>query len=128
LTWANDLAIRSVRGMDLDITTHEHGPVSIVTVAGEIDHVTVPRLRVTLLSLAEHGRHRLVIDLTAVDFMDSSGLGVLAGALKRSRAGDGSFRLVCTQERLLAMFRVTGLDRVMAICESVDVALADKDQ
>lgn len=128
MTWAYGLAVRSVRVMDLDVTTYEHGPVSIVTVAGEIDHATAPRLRETLVSLAEHGRHRLVIDLRGVDFMDSTALGLLAGALKRSWAADGSFRLVCTAERLLAMFRVTGLDRVMAIRESVDQALADQDQ
>lgn len=110
----------------LHLGTEDRGRYTIVTVGGEIDHHTVPGLRDLLLALSRQGRHHLVIDLEAVDFLDSSGLGVLVGALKRSRAGDGSYHVVCTRERLLAMFRITGLDRAIAICESIDQALADR--
>jgi anti-sigma B factor antagonist len=112
----------------LQLSTVDHGHYTIVTIGGEIDHYSVPGLRVLFLALAQRGRHHLIIDLEAVDFLDSSGLGVLVGALKRSRAGDGSYHVVCTSERLLAMFRITGLDRAMEIRESVDQALANQDQ
>ena len=49
-----------------------------------------------------------------VDFLDSTGLGVLVGGLKKVRAHDGSMRLICTQERLLKIFRITGLAKVFA--------------
>ena len=114
--------------MDLDVSTHHHGPVTVVTARGEIYFVTAPRLRTMLLDLTGQGRHHLVIDLREVDFMDSSALGVLAGGLKRSRAGDGSYQVVCTTERLLAIFRITGLDRAMTICGSVEQALANQGQ
>ncbi|MGH3898460.1 MAG: STAS domain-containing protein [Pseudonocardiaceae bacterium] len=47
-----------------------------------------------------------------VDFLDSAGLGVLVAGLKRVRAHDGSLRLLCTQERILKIFRITGLTKV----------------
>ena len=51
------------------------------------------------------------------------GLGVLVGGLKRVRAHNGSLAVVCTQERLLKIFRITGLTKVFSIRESVDAAL-----
>ena len=53
-----------------------------------------------------------------------AGLGVLVGGLKRVRAHDGSLDLVCTQERILKIFRITGLTKVFGIHDSVDEAIA----
>ena len=61
---------------------------------------------------------------TKVGFLDSTGLGVLVGGLKRVRAHDGSLDLVCTQERILKIFRITGLTKVFGIYQSVDQAIA----
>ena len=68
-----------------------------------------------------------VVDLEAVEFLDSTGLGVLVGGLKRVRAHEGSLRLVCTQERILKIFRITGLTKVFPIHSSVDEALSATD-
>ena len=59
-----------------------------------------------------------------VEFLDSTGLGVLVGGLNRVRAHDGSLDLVCTQERILKIFRITGLTKVFGIYQSVDQAIA----
>ena len=59
-----------------------------------------------------------------VEFLDSTGLGVLVGGLKRVRAHDGSLDLVCTRERILKIFRITGLTKVFGIHETVDQAIA----
>jgi hypothetical protein len=56
--------------------------------------------------------------------LDSTGLGVLVGGLKRVRAHDGSLDLVCTQERILKIFRITGLTKVFGIHDTVDEAIA----
>ena len=61
-----------------------------------------------------------------VDFLDSTGLGVLVGGLKRVRAHDGTLRLVCTQERILKIFRITGLTKVFPIHASVDEAVSSR--
>jgi anti-sigma B factor antagonist len=62
--------------------------------------------------------------LDKVGFLDSTGLGVLVGGLKRVRAHDGSLDLVCTQQRILKIFRITGLTEVFGIYETVDQAIA----
>jgi anti-sigma B factor antagonist len=62
--------------------------------------------------------------LDKVGFLDSTGLGVLAGGLKRVRAHDGSLDLACTQQRILKIFRITGLTEVFGIYQTVDQAIA----
>ncbi len=59
-----------------------------------------------------------------VGFLDSTGLGVLIGGLKRMRAHDGSLDLVCTQKRILKIFRIAGLTEVFGIYATVDQAIA----
>ena len=67
---------------------------------------------------------RIVVNLEEVEFIDSTGLGVLVGALKRMRARGGSLSLVCHQEGLLRVFTITGLVKVFAIYATVDEATA----
>ncbi len=59
-----------------------------------------------------------------VGFLDSTGLGVLVGGLKRVRTHHGSLDLVCTQERILKIFKITGLTKVFGIYQTVDQAIA----
>jgi anti-sigma B factor antagonist len=105
--------------VDLTLTTREAEGRAIVAVGGEIDVYTAPRLRDRITELVGEGRYHIVIDLEAVEFLDSTGLGVLVGGLKKVRAHDGSFELVCSQERLLKIFRITGLAKVFVIRDSV---------
>jgi anti-sigma B factor antagonist len=65
-----------------------------------------------------------VVDMEKVDFLDSTGLGVLVGGLKRVRVKDGSLSIVTTQDKILKIFDITGLNRVFAIHPSVDAAVA----
>ena len=98
----------------------------VLAVRGEIDVYTAPRLRELLIELVNGGHHQLVVNMEKVEFLDSTGLGVLVGGLKRVRAHDGSLDLVCTQERILKIFRITGLTKVFGIHETVDGAIAAK--
>ena len=68
-------------------------------------------------------RTDLIVDLTAVGFMDSTGLGVLVGALKKVRTLGGDLRLVINQEKILQVFRITALTQVFTIHSSIDEAL-----
>ncbi len=82
----------------------------------------VGRLRQRLLdSSAEH--RYLVLDLTAVDLIDSTGLGVLVGALKRLRAGDGQRRLAAARGDVVRLLHATGLDKVLPLYSDVASAL-----
>lgn len=110
--------------MDLTLESREIDGRTVVAVGGEIDVYTAPRLRDTITSLVAAGKYDLVIDLSAVEFLDSTGLGVLVGGLKKVRAHDGSLALVCNQDRLLKIFRITGLAKVFAIHADQESALS----
>jgi anti-sigma B factor antagonist len=113
--------------VDLSLTTRTEGDRTIVSVGGEIDVYTAPKLREQLVDLVNAGQYQLVVDMEDVEFLDSTGLGVLVGGLKRVRAHEGSLRLVCTQERILKIFRITGLTKVFPIHDSVADAVAARD-
>ena len=112
--------------MDLTLATRDADGKTIVAVGGEIDVYTAPKLRDKITELVAAGVYDLVIDMEKVDFLDSTGLGVLVGGLKKVRAHDGSMRLICNQERLLKIFRITGLAKVFAIHGSQADALAER--
>src|ERR1700704_1397376 len=93
--------------VDLKLDHYNKDGIEIVDVEGEIDVYTAPRLRELLIDLVNNGHYQLVVNMEKVEFLDSTGLGVLVGGLKRVRAHDGSLDLVCTQERILKIFRIT---------------------
>jgi anti-sigma B factor antagonist len=110
--------------VDLKLDHHNKDDIEIVDVEGEIDVYTAPRLRELLIDLVNNGNYQLIVNMEKVEFLDSTGLGVLVGGLKRVRAHDGSLDLVCTQERILKIFRITGLTKVFGIHDTVDEAIA----
>lgn len=118
--------------MDLSLETRQDNEHTIIEVGGEIDVYTAPKLRDRITELVEAGNHRLIVDLEKVEFLDSTGLGVLVGGLKRVRTNGGSMQLVCTQDRLLKIFRITGLGKVFAIhssqAEAIATPVADLDE
>ena len=110
--------------MDLRLEVTERDGWAVLAVGGEVDVATAPRLREQLIGLVNQGSHRIVVDLTAVDFLDSTGLGVRVGALKRVRTHDGDLSLVCDEPRILKVFEITGLTKVFAMYADVDQAVA----
>ena len=112
--------------MDLSLATRTLGDRTVVAVTGEIDVYTAPKLREQIVTLVDEGQYHLVIDMSGVEFLDSTGLGVLVGGLKRVRAHDGSLALVCDEERILKIFRITGLTKVFPIFATVDEAVGSE--
>ena len=111
--------------MELTLNVHpEPSGFTVIEVSGEIDVYTAPKLREKLISLVEEGSYQLIVDMEGVEFLDSTGLGVLVGGLKRVRAHDGWIDLVCTQSRILRIFRITGLNKVFSIYDTVAEATA----
>jgi anti-sigma B factor antagonist len=104
-------------GLDVDSTKSRH---TVVTVTGEIDLSTAPQLRDQLLELANDGNNQVIVDLEGVEFIDSTGLGVLVASLNRMRKNDGDLALVCSQARILRVFEITGLTKVFTIYPSLD--------
>jgi anti-sigma B factor antagonist len=111
----------------LDVSVWRDGARTVVEVAGEIDAYSSPRLREVLAKVSAEGLHLVAVDMSQVTFMDSSGLGVLVGAVKRARAGQGAVCLFGCAEHVLRVLRITGLVRVMPPFASRDEALAHLD-
>ena len=109
---------------DLDLEVLVHRDIAVVAVRGELDITGAPTLRAQLDGLASEGYTRLIVDLEAVQFLDSTGLGVLVGALKRAGRGGPAVELVCTQGPTLRVLGFTGLDKAFRIHSSVGEALA----
>lgn len=88
---------------------------------------TAPRFRQQLLAVIGTGAQNVVIDLSEVDFIDSTGLGVLMGAAKRVRSAGGDIRLVMAGSRLADLIELTRLDRVLDVFDSVSAATSDSE-
>jgi anti-sigma B factor antagonist len=110
--------------MDLNIEVEKRDGFSIVGVTGEVDVFTAPKLREQLIDLVDQGEHQIIVDLEDVDFLDSTGLGVLVAGLKRAKTHDGTLSIICTKEKILKIFRVTGLTKVFPIHETREAALS----
>lgn len=102
------------------------GDHAVLRVTGEIDVSTAPELRQAVIDLAAKGIVNLIVDLSGVVFLDSTALGALVGCLKRLRTQGGSLALVITTDRVMRVFRITGLDKAMPPHASVAEAIADE--
>jgi len=94
----------------------------IIGLEGEVDVYTAPQLKQQMIALLEQGAREVVVDLTKVDYLDSTALGVLIGGLKRLREMDGNLMLVCPNARIRRVFEVTGLDKIFDMHNSEDDA------
>lgn len=112
------------RKVDLGLDVVERSGFAVLAVQGEVDVYTAPQFREQLIQLVDQGQRKIVVDLEGVEFLDSSGLGVLVGGLKRVRTHDGDLTLVCPQRRLLKLLEITGLTTVFSIYDSVDAAVS----
>lgn len=98
--------------------------VTVVTVTGEIDVFSSPRLREMLLDVIDNGADHLVVDLGEVTFLDSTGLGVLVGIYHRLRARSGSMTFVGANDRVRRVFHVTQLTKIFELHDSLEDAVA----
>src|SRR5258708_1967116 len=90
----------------------------VVGLTGDIDLYTAPELKSELNRLIDAGARRIVVDLTAATFIDSTTLGVLLGALKRFRPSGGELALVCSDPNIPRVFEITLLHRVFSVFET----------
>ena len=97
------------------VSVHDEAGHPRVVVEGEVDVATAPALRDELYRLIEQGSSRIVVDLAGMDFIDSTGLGVFVGALKRAREGGGTIELRGLQPSARKVFDITGLSSAFTI-------------
>lgn len=99
------------------------GNAQVITVSGDLDVATAPRLREELTQASSEGVTEIVVDLLRVPFVDSVGLGVLVAASKRTAARGGVFRVVCEDRRIARIVEITGLGRVLCLHPTLREAL-----
>ncbi|MDQ2907790.1 MAG: STAS domain-containing protein [Candidatus Eremiobacteraeota bacterium] len=87
----------------------------VVELGGEIDVYTSPKVKDAVTALIDQGHYNLVINLEKVRYIDSTGLGVLIGALKRVREHGGTVNLVCTNPQIKKIFDITGLVKIFGM-------------
>ena len=107
----------------MSISIETRGEATIVHVDGDLDIYTAPRLKETLDQALGAGP-RLVLDLSGVQFVDSTALGVLVGALQLSQANDGDFRLVAGNPFVLKILRITGFEEMFSIYPQLEDAIS----
>lgn len=101
--------------MNLEIKVDQQDQRITVYLAGEIDVYTAPDLREQLFSFVQKEQHTVVLDLAQVEFMDSSGLGTIIGALKTAKQHDSKLIIENANQRLQRLFSITGLSSLVEI-------------
>jgi anti-sigma B factor antagonist len=96
--------------------------IPVLRLSGELDLGSVPDVRKAIRGYIEEGLVNFIIDITALDFIDSSGLGVLVGGLARVRERQGEIKLVCANRRILRVFEMTRLTQLFEIYETEEAA------
>ncbi|MDP6867294.1 MAG: STAS domain-containing protein [Acidimicrobiales bacterium] len=96
----------------------------VLTVLSDLDMAGAPALRQAVVAEVTSGTRLLVLDLTAIDFLDSAGLGAVVGGLRRLRAHDGDLMVVCPEPRIRRVFESCDLDRVFVLHPDVGSAIA----
>lgn len=104
---------------------HVRTDLAIIRVVGRLNMVTAPRLRDLVTDSVTSGKTRLVVDLANVEFMDSSGLGALIGALKSTRQAGGDLRIAAPSEQVMMVLQLSNVDRILKPYENADDAFTD---
>ena len=93
---------------------------TVVGITGDLDMASAPALRQLVIQLLSTGARLIAVDLSAADFVDSTGLGALVAALKRVRTHDGELVVICPEPRLRRIFELTELVTVFGLRDSAD--------
>ena len=107
--------------MDIETTDVRDG-VAVLRLDGRLNMVAAPRVKAAIDDAVESGRPRVVVDLSQVSFMDSSGLGALIAGLKRTRQASGDLRIASVAAQVATVLQLTNLDRVLRPHPSVEAA------
>lgn len=111
----------------LSFTVHENGDITIVAIKGELDLATSSQLEVELTVLLNEGHKRLVVDLGEVPFIDSTGIKALLTAHQRVEGEKGDFRLAAPQPTVVKVIRLTALDQLLHLDDTVQDAIEALD-
>ena len=109
---------------DLTIDTRTLDGKPVLDLNGEVDSYNSSKLRERRVTLIEGGQKELIINMSGVDYIDSTGLGTLVAGLKRASEQGGSIRIICPNDQIFKVFSITGLVKVFPIFNNEQDALA----
>lgn len=109
----------------MDFKEEDEGTYVVLAPEGKFNMVSAGPFKARIDDLVASGKPRLVVDLHAVDFIDSSGLGALIGGLKSSRQQGGDLRIAAPGEQVRAVLKLTNLDRILSPYPTVEEAGRD---
>jgi anti-sigma B factor antagonist len=109
--------------MESDVT-HLVDGVAVLHLTGKLNMVSAPLVRERIASLVTAGSSRVVVDLTGVPFLDSSGLGALIAGLKSARQAGGDLRIAAPSEQTRLVLRLTNMERVLTPYDTPEEAFA----
>ncbi|MDQ0256141.1 anti-sigma B factor antagonist [Evansella vedderi] len=101
--------------MNLQVDVREEEQEKHVLLNGEVDVYTASLLKEKLIPLAEKPNAAIIVNLSNVNYIDSTGVGIFIGALKASDKSNSSLKLIGANARVKRLFEITGLDEVMDI-------------
>ncbi|HVK02915.1 MAG TPA: STAS domain-containing protein [Armatimonadaceae bacterium] len=111
--------------MNLKVTPRSlDNDTRVLDLEGEVDVYTAPLLRQEIMDQVDAGVKRLLVNLAKVEYLDSTGLGILIGGVKRMREQGGVLRLVAPPPRITRIFDITGLNRIFEVHATEAEALA----
>lgn len=108
----------------MDILTKIRDDVYIIEIFGRMDSISSKEIEERLISLIEQNKDKIIIDLSAVDYISSVGLRVLLSALKKQKERDGSIKLASLQPFVRDIFKMTGFDRIFSISRDQEEAMS----
>ena len=111
--------------MELD-DRQTNGHARVVRPEGRLDMASAPALRHQMRQLMDSGVAKLVLDLSGVSFVDSSGLGAIISGLKLARQAGGDLRIACANQQVLVVLDLTSLNQVLQPFPTVEAALTDR--
>jgi anti-sigma B factor antagonist len=115
--------VKGALRVQLGFDTSTWGEVTVVALSGDLDLAAVPAFHQQIVGLVAGGARRVVLDLGALDFLDSVGLGLVVSALKRVRGSGGDLAVACAEPRILKPFELTGLLQALAVVPTVEAAV-----
>jgi len=97
----------------MNISLNPTDGIAVILIEGRLTATGAPRLRQSVDEAVAAGLPRIVIDMSRLEFIDSSGIGALIGGLKTARLADGDLRIAAVPEAVRRVLKLTNLDRVL---------------
>ncbi len=114
--------------LTIDIKKDREGDALVFRLRGSFDIATAPSVRAALMDAANEGKHDLIVDLSGVEFLDSTGLGALIGSHRRASENGGHVTLVVADGPISRLLNITGLLRVFPVYRTMADALAGRER